>query len=200
MKYKLIIGITGKYASGKSYVANIFKENNYFEIDVDKLGHQALIEKKNIIIKSFKENIIDSYGNIDRKKLGNIVFNSQKELKKLNSIVHPHMVKETMNVLNQTNYNKYIINAALLMDLELNKLCNKIIFVNTSIENIYLRAKKRDDKTEKQIEFILSNQPSTNQFIKYADYIIDNNYDLITLRNKTINSLIKIEMEFLDGY
>ena len=97
-KDKKVIGITGGIGTGKTTVLNIFKtEFNADIIEADKIGH-LILEPGTIgyqnVIDTFGEGILDMKSKepvkpIDRKKLGQVVFNSEKELEKLNSITHP---------------------------------------------------------------------------------------------------------------
>ena len=88
----MIIGITGSIGSGKTTMSGIFARQGFLSINADKIGHEMLkrdsaIYKK--IIKHFGNKILDENKNIDRKKLGNLVFYDSEKLEKLNSITHP---------------------------------------------------------------------------------------------------------------
>jgi len=96
----MIIGITGSIGSGKTTAAKIFSKYHYTRIDADEIGHELLKSNKKIknkLITYFGNEIIGKNGNIDRKKLGGIVFNDKNELKKLNSIMHPLIINEIKN-------------------------------------------------------------------------------------------------------
>ena len=92
-----IIGITGGIGSGKTAVLNILKEDyNAFVMEADALAHH-LMEPGQIsykdIVDEFGSDILDKDGNIDRQKLGQIVFNDEERLQTLNSITHPNVKK-----------------------------------------------------------------------------------------------------------
>lgn len=193
-KSKCIIGIMGLFASGKSSVADVFTKNGYMEIDVDKYGYKALIDKKTDIISEFGTSILDG-NSINRKKLGEIVFSSKEKIQKLNDIVHPYMKKCIEQDINNSKSNKIVINAALLLSMKLYEFCDKIIYIDSPIKDIINRGIKRDKRDKKQIEFILSNQPNPNQLQKKADYIIYNNKSLENLILEAENLLKIIESE-----
>jgi len=86
-----IIGITGGIATGKSTVSNIVKKLGYKVIDADIIAREVVQKGKPAyeeIVKCFGDTIIDEFGNIKRKKLGNIIFEDEKKREKLNSITH----------------------------------------------------------------------------------------------------------------
>ena len=116
----MIIGISGKSGSGKSTLARkiINKSNNKaIHLDIDKIGHSVLLlpEVKEELIKSFGESIIQK-NNIDRKKIGEIVFASRKEMNKLSDITWKYMQIEIDNFLN-IHKNKIIILDWLLLPI-----------------------------------------------------------------------------------
>ncbi|MBN2545460.1 MAG: dephospho-CoA kinase [Spirochaetes bacterium] len=140
---KLIIGLTGYFCSGKSTAGSIFqKKHDFYIIDVDKIGHNVLEEKKTEIIKKFGQEILTE-NSINRKLLAKIVFNDKKKLKILNSIVHPLMIKKVKESVEKSKNKKILINAALLFQMGLDKLCSHIIFIKASLLSIVKRALKR---------------------------------------------------------
>ena len=86
--------ITGSIASGKSTVVNLLKERGFSVIDADLIAHEQLDICKCEIVKTFGEQILDETGKIDRKKLGDTVFNEPKKLKNLEQILHPKIKAE----------------------------------------------------------------------------------------------------------
>ena len=78
---KKIIGLTGSIASGKSTVSNILKDMGYLVVDCDDINHRLLKKARpgyNAVLEEFGEEILDEHGQIDRKKLGKLVFNDNK--------------------------------------------------------------------------------------------------------------------------
>ncbi len=194
MGNNLIIGITGLFASGKSTVAKIFVESGFYEIDVDAYGYKALKDKKNEIVKIFGDEIL-SNDEINRKMLGGIVFNSKESLEKLNNIVNPYMKKCIEEDLKNFNNKEIIINAALLLQMKLHTLCNKVLVVLSDYESIVKRGMERDGRNLEQINFIISNQATTNQLMEIADYLIKNDSNIDTLIKNTKQIIQKIRME-----
>lgn len=166
----MVIGITGKYCSGKSIACKVFGEHGYRIIDVDRLGHEALEIKKDEVIRAFGKEIIGG-DNIDRKKLGKIVFKDLEARKKLEAIVHPYMIKRVRSMVGD----KTVINAALLIEMCLFVLCDFVIAVETREEISIERGVLRDGITREEAADRFKAQISIKEKLQYVDKIIENN-------------------------
>lgn len=178
----MIIGISGKSGSGKSTLARkiINKSNNKaIHLDIDKIGHSVLLlpEVKEELIKSFGESIIQK-NNIDRKKLGEIVFASRKEMNKLSDITWKYMQIEIDNFLN-IHKNKIIILDWLLLPItKYFAMCNIKILLDIPYDVRKQRAMKRDNITKEA--FDLREKASINFDESAFDYVIkDDNNEII---------------------
>jgi dephospho-CoA kinase len=143
-----IIGLTGKACTGKNLVAEALSEKNFYVIDVDKLGHQALRDNKDLIVKTFG-NVLTSEGDVDRRALGNIVFSAKEKLRELESITHPGIKKIIINLIEEEKKGKnrdVVINAAILERGKLLELCSHVIYVKSNFFVRYRRTKKRDNR------------------------------------------------------
>ena len=97
---KRVIGITGGIASGKSNVSNICKELGYEVIDSDSIVKELSEKNKplyNAYLKEFGPDFLDLEGNLDKKKLGKLIFNNLELKKKMDKISHPIVVEEIKN-------------------------------------------------------------------------------------------------------
>ena len=172
----MIIVVTGRIGSGKDTVLNLLNiPNTYKIIDADKLGHEVL-EKKSVIEKiavQFPSAIIA--GVVDRKILAKLVF--PNNIKKLNCIVHPEM-----RAILEKLSGKVVINAALLDELKLAKLADKVIFVDKSERRIYEHLKNKFYK--KDIKKRLKAQHKIMWYRKRADIIVKNNGSLEDLKKE----------------
>jgi dephospho-CoA kinase len=145
----MVIGVTGKYCSGKNAAVQIIETQGFVQIDLDKLGHEALEKQKKSVIEIFGPSIQKDDDTIDRKKLGEIVFSDNKMLNKLEQILHPFMVQKTKDIIANKKNGKYVINAAILFKLGLDKLCDLVIWIDAPLITRFLRSIKRD-----QLNFI----------------------------------------------
>ena len=189
------IAITGNIAAGKTTVENIIKDNGYKVIDADKICHDALENDKNIIseIKNIFKNfdITDNNGNLDRIKIGNIVFKNIEYKKQLEEILHP-FVKEKINIFFEQNINEIFVFASipLLFETHMENNFDKIIFVAAD-ENIRLeRIIKRNNCTQTQALARIKSQMLQDKKIELSDFVINNNGSLEVLQANT-NQVLK---------
>lgn len=172
-----IIGVYGLICSGKSSFSKMLaKELDAFYIDADKLGHEALENKKDIIVKEFSDSILDSNNNIDRKKLGGIVFSNKNKLKKLQDITYSYIEKKTENLINSTDKD-VVIEAALIMRSNIYKLCNSLVFVNAKTSSILKRMQETRNISEHHARKILKMQRDVKNKKLDADIIVNNMRD-----------------------
>ena len=194
----MIIGITGSIGSGKTTVAKLFSKYHFNIINADEIGHSVLknnlsIKKK--LIKNFGNGILGKNKNIDREKLGNVVFNDKRKLKKLNSAIHPVIFSEIKNKVRRIikKYGaraKIIVDAPLLLETNVKKIVDNIIVVQAEIEKITERNKKfSKDKINKILEL----QMPMYEKIKYADFVIYNNGDFKNLENRVAEIINKLK-------
>jgi len=142
----MVIGVTGKYCAGKNAVTRILEEKGFEVIDVDKLGHEALVYRQEDIVARFGRDILTPDNRIDRKKLGTKVFGRPGELLALEQIVHPWMKEQVNTGINQSeNSRDKVINAALLFYLDLHHLCDVVFLVRASLVRRFFRAIRRDN-------------------------------------------------------
>ena len=178
---KLIIGILGGIGSGKSTVAAEFAKLGCKVIDADKIAHELLDKPavKEKIIVSFGQTILDSAGEIDRKKLADIVFADADKLSSLNSIVHPLVLARAEQLVEQ--YNRQPEVAAIVLDMPLlveagwAKRCDRLIFVDCKQPLRVNRAKKLGVFDENQLKIRENFQISLDNKVNISDNVIDNN-------------------------
>jgi len=192
----LIIGLTGGIVSGKTTVAKMFKDLGAKIIDADKLGHSVIRPHKTAwikIIKLFGEEVLkEDLLNIDRKKLGKIVFNDQRLLRKLNEITHPEIIKVIKREIDLVKNSTYkdekkrilIIDAALIYETKIDRLMDKIIVVYIDEDEQIKRLIKRDNFPYDEALQRIKSQIPIKQKVEMADYVIDNNNSLDKTREQ----------------
>ncbi|MBI9108471.1 MAG: dephospho-CoA kinase [Spirochaetales bacterium] len=152
----MVIGLSGKYCSGKNAAATIFEGMQIPSIDVDKLGHLALESEIGRIEKEFGSRVIQEEESckggaaartVDRKALGEIVFAEPEKLKALESIIHPWMVSETERRIREYTSGgsrHIVINAAILFKMGLHSHCHCVVWVEAPLYMRIIRALNRD--------------------------------------------------------
>jgi dephospho-CoA kinase len=161
---------------------------------VDRLGHEVLtyffIKEK--LKENFGDEILDDDNNISRTKLGEIVFSNKEKLKVLNQIVHPEILKKTKQILKKSlNKNDIIIlDAALLFKIGLDKLCDKIIYVDAPEElRIKRLSEKRGIPLEKAKNIVKSQEHINSERCDFKIWNIGNFDQLYKETEKIIQNL-----------
>ena len=182
----MIIGLTGGIASGKSTVSKYLAEKGFKVYDADKIA-KDISGKKSVqeeIILTFGNEILDENGNVDRKKLKEIVFENKKKLKQLNAIIHPKVI-DFYKELKEQNTDKIIIfDVPLLFESGIDKFCDKILVVISDYKIQLNRIVERDKIDRDLAEKIIKSQLSNEERIKKADVVIENNSSLEDLFEK----------------
>jgi len=197
---KKIIGLTGKYCAGKNHVAFIFEKRGIPVLDVDKLGYQVIEKEKERLLLRFGEDILDSNGLVDRRRLGDKVFGRPKELEALEEIIHPGVNLETIAWINSREEKACVINAALLHRSSAFEALKAIIIVKAPFIVRLLRARKRDKLPWKALlRRFQSQKEFTPQFFKEkADiYRVENSVYFGLMNCATENRLEKRVDEIL---
>lgn len=165
----MIIGICGKSGSGKSTLARKLANivNNAVYLDVDTIGHNALE------LPEIKEEICKTFGleKVDRKALGDIVFNNRDEMDKLTDITWKHMQVEINNFLEANEDKNIILDWILLPKTQYFDMCDVKILVNVPYEVRKARAMARDNITSEK--FDLREKASIDYNKKDFNYIVE---------------------------
>ncbi len=196
---KKIIGLTGGIGSGKSTVAKFIEELGFPVYNSDFWAKELVNVDENLkhrIVSLLGENSYNKNGEYNRPYVASIVFENEELLLELNKIIHPAVKEHFENWVKAQNSEFVFKETALLFELKLNESCYQSILV-TAEDNIRIkRVMDRDQKTYREIEAIMQKQMPEKEKIKKADFVIENNSDLETLKSftkQTIKELIKIK-------
>lgn len=183
-----IIGITGGIGSGKSTVSKFIEELGFPVYDSDFWAKELVNVDKNLksrIIELLGEESYDENGKYNRKFVAEKVFDHQELLLKLNQIIHPAVKIHFENWVNAQNAEFVFKETALLFELKLNESCYQSILV-TADENIRIkRVMNRDGRTYREVKEIIDKQMPEVDKVKLADFVIQNNTDLESLKEFT---------------
>lgn len=176
----MVIGLTGGIACGKSTVSAKLKELGAAVIDADLLARDVVRKGEiayNKIVHCFGEDILLPRGEIDRKKLGSIVFSDKEKLELLNSITHPEIIsrlKEKIRELKSEGVKVIVVDAAILIEVGLHKYVDSVWVVTVDRETQVKRLINRDKFDYREAENRINSQFTNEVREKYADVIIDN--------------------------
>lgn len=185
----MIIGITGSSGSGKSTICEILDNNYYIKIiNADKIAKKLSKKGTNYIIdiiKAFGADIVNDEGELKRKKLAEIIYSNPEKREILNNCTFKYIKKEIMKQINKVqDGTSIIIDAPLLFESNLDKICDKVIGViskrELQIERVVARDNLDYDEAEKRIEA----QASNEFYKKNCDIVIKNDNNFQYLENK----------------
>lgn len=186
-----IIGLTGGIATGKSQVSSILSELGAMVIDADIVAREVVqkgLPAWQQLKDTFGEEYFLSNGELNRRKLGQLVFSHPDELAKLNSITHPAIkakIEERINDLKVQGYNGIVVvDAALLLEAGWETMVDQVWVVDAPMEKRIERIMKRDNLTRDQALSRINSQMSQQERIAKADKIIYNNSDIDSLREQ----------------
>ena len=185
-----VIGLIGGIGSGKSSVSAILHSLGVEIIDADKVGHEAYTPnsegwKKVILV--FGQDIVGPENEIDRKKLGGIVFSDPSEMEKLNKLMHPiihNLVEEKIKLLSHQGVKVVVLEAAILIEANWQDLTDEIWLAKSNQEVVIERVQLRNNFTREEIIKRIQSQMSNDEREKHSDIVIDNNGTIEQLEEK----------------
>lgn len=174
----MIVAITGRSGSGKSYIAAHYASLGYTVIDADVVARQVLegdIALQQELANEFGKDIIDENGVLLRKELSNRAFVDEKHAKKLADITHPHIVKQILQLAQESKANPVFVDGAVIIGALFEQYCDKIIVVTAPHADAITRIMQRDGISRQAAENRLAAQMYEAELRERADYILENN-------------------------
>jgi dephospho-CoA kinase len=183
-----IIGLTGGILSGKSTVAQMLVEKGAGHIDADKMGHEAYKPHTKTwqkVVDAFGPGILKESGEIDRQKLGDIVFNDPQALARLNRIVHPQigrLVMDEIKKLSEKGVDVVVLEAALLIEAQWTNVVDEVWVTVAPEQTVIKRLQNRGGLSEEQARARIRSQLPSEERAKYGDVVINTDCDLSEVR------------------
>lgn len=192
------IAITGSIATGKSTVSKYLIQQGYPVIDTDIIS-RVVVEKGTVGLERLKENfgedIIQADGTLNRKALGNIVFNDEASKEKLNQILHPLISKESkerMAAYKEEGHSLIFVDIPLYYEVDIDIPTDAVWLVYVSPDIQLERLMKRNQIGEEDARKLISNQISIEDKAKWSEIVIDNS-NTPEETHKQIDQLLKAE-------
>ncbi|MFC2017388.1 dephospho-CoA kinase [Chloroflexota bacterium] len=183
-----VIGLTGGIGSGKSTVSQFLAELGAVILDADRVGHEALKPDTEVwreVVAAFGRQILTPGGEIDRAKLGEVVFGKPESLSRLNQIMHPRMydmVKAQLEEYRWQGVEVVVLEAPLLIEGGWTSLVDEVWVTVASEATVLGRLEERIGLSQAQSLARIRSQISSEERIKHADVVINNDGDLDELK------------------
>lgn len=195
---KRVIGITGGIASGKSNVCQVVSDLGYPVISSDKISMD--LSKKDgpmykAIVNKFGSEYLDEAGEIDRKKLGRLIFNNSAAKLVLNQATHPIIVEEIKRQIKELPEGLIFVEIPLLYEAKLEYLCDKIICVFLNKKQQVIRLMEREGIDEDYALAKIHSQMDLYMKKELADYVINSQGTFEETREQVINLIQSIQGE-----
>jgi len=180
-----LVGLTGGIAAGKSTVAKHWVSRGAIEIDADVLAREVIAHGtpgEQQVIEAFGTGVLDSTGALDRKALGNIVFNSKPELEKLEAIVHPLVRARTQELLKAAPNDAIVVyTVPLLVEANVDLGFDTVVTVEApEVERINRLVESRGYSIQ-EAKVRIANQATPMERAARADHILNSNQDIFLL-------------------
>lgn len=172
-----IIGLTGGIGSGKSLVAARFEELGVTVVNADTVAREVVAKGEpalDAIRAHFGEDIVLPSGELDRRKLREIIFRDTAEKTWLEALLHPIIRLRIIDQLRAAPSRYAILESPLLLETDQHLLVEKIIVVDVDEATQISRASARDGSDVAQIKSIIAAQMPRTERLKKADFVIDN--------------------------
>lgn len=174
---KYVIGLTGNIATGKSVVRRMLEHLGAYGIDTDALAHRAIARGApgyQPVVDLFGRYILGPDGEIDRRRLGKIVFNDPVALANLERIVHPLVAQAIDFLVRRAGQPVVVIEAIKLVEANLHRACDSLWVVYAPAEVQLARLMRTRGLTEAEARQRMAAQPPQEQKMALADVIIRN--------------------------
>ena len=185
-----VIGLTGGIGSGKSTVSQVLAELGATIIDADKVGHEAFKPDTELwreIVAAFGSEILSPGGDIDRNKLGEIVFGNPELLSQLNQIMHPRMyaiVKAQIEGYRRQGMAVVVLEAPLLIEANWTSLVDEVWVTVASEATVLKRLQEKVGLSQQQSLVRIRSQLPLEERIRYANVVINTDCSLDELETK----------------
>jgi dephospho-CoA kinase len=187
----LRVGLTGGIAAGKTTVGKMFVELGCHLIDSDNITHKLFEPGEAVhasVAEAFGGRVLSDDGGINRKVLGEIVFNDPAARSKLNALVHPAVIQRQQEWLRQVEREDPagigIVDATLMIETGSYKNYDRVVVVTCAPDIQKRRLRERSRLSEEQIEARIRSQMPMEEKVKHADYVVDNSGDLAETRRQ----------------
>ena len=198
-------GLTGMSGAGKTTACEVFTRFGFAVIDCDLVSREV-VEKGapalNEISGYFGADILTQEGNLDRRRLGGIVFSDREKLKQLNDLIYPYItfnIIEKITKLSASGKQLVLLDAPTLFESGANELCDAVVSLTADKELCLARIMKRDGIAREQAEKRLSSQYDAGFYAERSDVCVENNGTQAELERRLSEAAEKVKKLFAAG-
>lgn len=177
MNKVFVVGITGQTGAGKSTVVKTLAQNGWLILDADAIAREVVNPGTpclEALTKRFSPTILFPDGSLNRQELADMAFATPEDTAALNAIVHPAVIEVMMQALETTNSPVAVIDAPLLFQAGLDRICDQTIAVTAPAALRLRRICERDGITEAQAHARMNAQPDEDYYRSKADTVLTN--------------------------
>ena len=185
-----VIGLTGGIGTGKTQVSKLLEGLGAAIINADLLVHEAYrphAETWAAVVEAFGEGILTPSGEVDRRRLSDIVFKDPGALRRLNAITHPRikrMVEKGVARLREQGRDVVVVEAALLLEADWRPMFSELWVTTASEDQVIQRILGRNGLVEEAVRARIRSQMPQAERVKRADVVIDNSSSLTELTDR----------------
>ncbi|GEL13468.1 dephospho-coa kinase [Lapidilactobacillus concavus DSM 17758] len=183
-----VLGLTGGIAAGKTAVGQLFQARGAVLIDADQVARQVVQKSQPglaEIVALFGTTILNAAGELDRSKLGRLVFSDSSQLNRLNAVIQPRIRQEIINqsaAYRAQGYPLVVVMIPLLYEMNYETICDAVLDVDIPLELQVKRVMMRDHLTIDEAKQRITAQLSREQRLSRADFILDTSGNLLQLQ------------------
>jgi dephospho-CoA kinase len=186
----VVIGLAGGIGTGKSAVSRILEELGALVLDADKFGHEVYLPNTDglrEVVAAFGKDVLLPSGEVDRRALGGKVFGNPEAMGKLNAITWPRIrqkLEDGIEKQRSAGTQVVVLDAAVLIEAGWTDAVDQVWVVTAPEAQVVQRIQARNNITEEQVRARMASQMSTEERVKHANVVVDNDGNLDDLRCK----------------
>lgn len=184
---RTLIGLTGNIATGKSTVAAMLADLGATVVDADKTAHEVMRRGSEVyvqIVAAFGKEIVAGDGEIDRKQLGNIVFDNPAQLRRLEGIVHPATATVVRERIARAETPVVVVEAIKLIEAGWHQICHALWVTTCPQEQQIARLMAERSQSREEAQQRVNAQPPQSDKIELADVVIDTSGEIDQTRRQ----------------
>lgn len=184
-----VLGLTGGIATGKTAVAKLFLARGAVVIDADQVAHQVVQKGQpglTKVIEVFGTGILTPTGELDRAKLGKIVFADAHQLELLNAATHPLIREQILAAIadyQAQGYPLVVADVPLLLESDYRSICDAVLVTDIPLDMQVRRVMSRDHLTSEAAQQRINSQLDRRARLDAADFVIDTSGNLVQLES-----------------